>query len=463
MLHFLAPLILLVCNPFIYERLLAGQWQVVLGSILLFPLFYCCFSVIRFGARDIFLRSIFVSIFFIGLVSPHFYAIAIVFICMWVAFCLIISSDTFSKLEPSKLLQNLLFFFFASLYWILPTIFAYARSSISVSKAFALGDWYAYAPTLNSDWGAVGTMMSGYGIWAQRYAWSKQWLWPPIEQGVWWYFAVLVLLIVIILGFCALFLARREGSASNTEDKNAALFLLSSGILSIIFALGVSETSVESFNVFLANNIPFWLGFRDTHKWIGVLMAIYVYLYAEGGQILLSRAKSLFARVCIYILLVVAPLAYSPYVISISLQIRPTDYPKTWYEIDALLSEKTNCNAIFLPWHQYYYLGMNNYILTGNLAPTFFHCNIYSSQDAEHGAIGLPSTLTSREVLIHSVMTDKNQDAEAAAGLLQSLGINSIIVTEIGTEYEKMYWILNAKNLRKVYERQGVALYEFHK
>jgi hypothetical protein len=299
-------------------------------------------------------------------------------------------------------------------------------------------------------------MLSGYGIWAQRYPWASQWLWPPIEQGVWWDFAAGVLALVIIAGFIRVFL----------DNKRVAGFFLLLGTLSVTFALGYADTAALPINMWMVHHVPFWVGFRDSHKWIGVLMAIYVYLYAEGGQVLLERAERGFARGCVYVMLILAPIAYSPYMLVLGWQIQPVDYPKAWYEVNDILKSETarsgdSCTAVFLPWKQYYYLGFNHYILTGNTAPTFFDCTMYTSKDAEHGGTALPATMTDTELKVHATMTFR-KSAEVAVGELKTQGIKYIVVTELGTDYADAYWILTASQLVLLYKSGGVALYRLN-
>lgn len=45
-------------------------------------------------------------------------------------------------------------------------------------------------------------------------------------------------------------------------------------VLSLIFGIGIASPILRDFTLFMAENIPFWAGYREPQKWIGLVMII---------------------------------------------------------------------------------------------------------------------------------------------------------------------------------------------
>jgi len=153
------------------------------------------------------------------------------------------------------------------------------------------------------------------------------------------------------------------GFLSILKDKKARWLGVSLAVVSIvgfIFAVGASLDSTKPAFEWLFNNLIFVRGFRDSQKFVALLCLSYAYLGGLGVGALIAefrrREKGLLrAGASVFIILaLLVPLFYSFPIFSSWGQLKATDYPTEWYEVnDYLNQDDDDFNVLFLPWHLY--------------------------------------------------------------------------------------------------------------
>jgi hypothetical protein len=133
-------------------------------------------------------------------------------------------------------------------------------------------------------------------------------------------------------------------------------------------------------------------------------------------------------------------------------EVRPVEYPQSWHEVNAILAKDPDCKALFLPWHEYYWLAFNHNILTGNTAPGFFDCRIISSHDAEIGDVGDQGKGPQYEAIARAVTDNHPESADATLAEFRKEGIRYMIVTnDLGTLDAFKYPFLTSPRLTTLY------------
>ncbi len=152
--------------------------------------------------------------------------------------------------------------------------------------------------------------------------------------------------------------------------------MLAISVMSFIFASGIGEGEFKNFNLWLFEHIPFWTIFRDTTKWLGPLAYVYAIFASLGVNCLIKKKWA--------VVLFLLPILYTyPMLGGFARQLKPVWYPDSWYEVNDILKQTKGCKALFFPWHLYYSLSFNNYLITASPAAKFFDCEIISSQNVE--------------------------------------------------------------------------------
>ncbi len=409
-------------NPFVYERLLVGQWAVLAGYALLVPsLFYLVRLLQEMRLRDALMLSMLMVV--ISTLTLHVLMIVMVVLASSVlaggVYYYSAHTEQHNKTRAVKLLllwlisQTLLLL--ASLYWLVPLIRASHSTLGSVFAGFDNGQWETFASAPGAFVGVGGNLALLYGFWVELYPTLERFL---SAKDIWfvYYPVALLLLSLLLFGLYGLVAAR--------ETRTLALGLFVGGCAAWVFAHGATGGYIGQLNIFLMTHIPLWSGFRDAQKWVMALCVIYALCLAYASVVLAQRS-----RVWVVLLLCV-PLLYTPLMLwGIMGQVRAVDYPASWYEADAMLSSDPVCKAVFLPWYQYYALSFNDDIITGNPAANFFHCTVISSRDAEVGTVRVQSATPEYERIAPLIEHPYNYSREELFSQLSREGVRYIVET----------------------------------
>ncbi|MBI4093556.1 hypothetical protein HY417_01200 [Candidatus Kaiserbacteria bacterium] len=442
---------LFAVNPFVYERFLAGQWGVLAAYALLMPLTYFLFELIESPKRK---AAIYLTLtmLLIGIFSLHTFVMSILVVSVVVALAL--PRQGIVLLKSAALAGGLVAI--GSLYWLVPLALNPAISPVprfdeAHREAFAT----AIDPVVFGN--AAGNVAMLYGFWGESYPWMQTLLSPKDVLPV---FLPALLALTVLIGVGIVRTLRAQ------ESRQRAIALVAIGAAAFVFSMGVAPSMFQTVNVWLFQHVPFWAGFRDTQKWSMWLALAYSYFFAAGAGYFLARVRVQYSRV-LGALLVLIPLFYTfPMLGGFMGQLRALEYPATWYEANAILAEDPECKALFLPWHQYYWLSLNDGRLTSNPASKFFDCEMITSQDAEIGEIGdQGNTDPSYRAIAGAVTSNDPQSIDATISVLRSVGIRYIVFTDDIRNYDGFsYSFLGSPELSSLYhetvDNQDLAVFK---
>lgn len=441
-----------VMNPFVYERLLAGQWRVLAGYAGLFPLFY---TLVKYQEAPSLKRAAAIALvlFLIGLWSIHFLAIGIVlsgvfFVCLgsaavWQREWSLVRAHGRHLLALGGLVC------IGSLYWLIPVTLS---EDSGVNVHFAAADYQAFATVRDPVYGAIGNVLTLRGFWLEDEPWAEQFTLPGSEPWL-FYSAALALLLISGLGWYQLVAL---GSSRTLRATISTVFILSS-----IFAVGISGYGVWLLNLWLLEHVPLWNGFREPQKWAGVLAVLYAVLFPLGIYQLTKRLP--YQRVIIAVVTLLLVLCLSPRLLfGLGGQVTPVWYPESWQEVNTLLKAEPECRAVFLPWHMYYSLPWNNSQLTINPANRAFDCEMVVSRRVNLG--DLPPLYTSplsTQIDARVVSLDRRPEAIAETiAVFREAGITHVIVsTDFRTTDPYPYHFLASDALEVVSTSNTITLY----
>lgn len=446
--------LLAVCNPFVYERLLSGQWRVLVGYVSLFPLFYFLFkwSTTR-SLRP--LLGVFGTLLLTGMWSIHFLALGMVVTAIYLTVQAVLLwrervYSTFFSLTKQLVIGGILFLV-GSLYWIIP----YSQSESDVLEHFSHDHFTAFETARDEHIGVFGNVLTMRGFWVERHAWSEQFTLPGSSPWT-FYPAILGLLVLAYFGFRAL---------SSSEELRQRRFMAVVFPMAVVFASGISAVFIWQLNYWLLENVSFWNGFRETHKWTAVVVTVYALLAGRGIAYLqehwrLSYRTPLLLGTTIVIAIALAPKLF----FGLGGQVSPVWYPESWQAVDSILVESTDCQVLFLPWHQYYAVAWNSGQLSANPASEAFACEVVSGQNTELGEMTAFADHIPNYTEIEKVVTNNSSSVEDVADVIKTLrgaGITHIIYSnDLEGRDIYLYPFLTSLELTIVYDSPTIKLYK---
>jgi len=316
-------------------------------------------------------------------------------------------------------------------FWLLPAL----TSQGGYLESIGVADLYGFAPEDTTGMGVEFSLASMHGFWRGGYTYASDLL-----PG--WYLIFFVVLLLSILGF--LYYCRDKGMGWKV------IGIAAGSVVAFILALGVSSSATEESARWLFDSVPFMRGFRDSQKFVAVLVLSYSFLGGLGVDRLLSGLEKrriarsgVVAKVVLLVIILILPLLYSfPMFWGFGGQLHTTDYPEDWYEADEYFeSHPGDYTVLFLPWHMYMDFGFAGTRLA-NPAESFFTPNILQSADVEMG--GIHSDDPARAYV--QFLIDNGDRIEDMGSYLSLLNVRYVILAK-EVDYLSYSFLLNQTDL----------------
>jgi hypothetical protein len=425
-------------NPFVYSRFMAGQYQVLLGYVLL-PFFVRAWLL--FLREPSLKRAIAASFWLtlISVVSIHTFGLAILAILLFSA------AQMYAKRADERWRRNALrhtaicivLTLIASSYWLVPALLGQGRT-VSAVAGFGSSDLAAFATSPNG-FGWLGNVLSLQGFWGD----GKNLYLVPMDIFSWWWLPWIAVWALVIFGMYTSWQKQRAVTAP----------FIALIIIAAVLAIGTAGTIVAPLNAWLVGHVPFFAGYREPQKFVALIALGYAYFGAVAVAALAEKIK-----------LAVLPLFALPVLIAPLLpgfygQLTPRQYPPDWFEANSYLQQANpNAKVLFLPWHLYMpftFAGRD----IANPAPRFFTNPIIISNDPEMaGAKSYASTKDQQEIQTNIIPILK-RSTKTIAPSLRMLNIRYVILAK-ELDY-KMYANIDVEDgIKLVRETETLKLYE---
>jgi len=417
-----------VINPFIYARLMAGQWLVLLGYALLPFLVRALFRLLyqpSWRAAIWVIAWTFATI----TVSVHFSGVVLVFFALF--FIAAAVKYWKSQKELWQFTLRLLIAGLATLilssYWIIPAALGSGVGEVAVRANEA--QFSAFA-THSGPLGPVGEVLRLQGFWAE----ARELFGLPQNVMPLWGVLMLLLWALVVVGAIGLWRANRS----------AAIVMIGSVIVGTVLAASPLVQWVSQL-------FPLIGGYREPHKFTVLVVIGFGALAAFGVLTFVRRRKHKKGWViaCLALPLLITPVMFW----GAGGQLRPVDYPNEWYELNEQLKTTmpVGKQALFLPWHMYAPYGFSNERIIANPAEKFFEVPMIVSDDPEFANIAPNLHDTTKQQLANIV-----QNPHDVSRQLQDLNISHVVLAKEQDWQE--YGFL--RELPVIYENDKLILYE---
>ena len=359
-------------NPFVYERVMAGQWSLLLAYSL-FPFFIL--ALIGFFSHPSLKNAVFLGVI-MGLIVQVYLHYSLIVAAAFVIFAIL--KLIFSKTKYILLLKNILAVALIALLininWLLPSLFGQSQVSQTLST-FSERDLIAFQSVEDGNYGLIFNLLSGYGFWGEVY---DYFLSPKQIIPVWPLLSVL-LISLSAFGFVK---ALRTGGKS---DYPLIFTFIILALIGLDLSGGIALKPASNFIFSLYRNFPLLRGFREPQKLVSLIFLSYAFFAPVGLQFLINSLKYKKVNILLWLTAMAVPFISTPVVFGgFWGQLKPVFYPTSWYKVNSILeADNDNFLVLFFPWHQYMRFNFNNNLVVANPAPFFFNKPILSSRNYE--------------------------------------------------------------------------------
>jgi hypothetical protein len=351
-----------VWNPFVYSRIMAGQWQ-LLVAYAIFPLFVLMLIKYDFSKIKFKIILCIVAIWFITTLFSIHFSMLFAF-----AFTIILSVNIFQTKKKRELIINALKTI--GIYSLLISPMLYYICTSRLTSPFTEQDILLFSSSTDFTFGIYFNLISMFGFWAENTIMIS-----PKTINPLWYLTFIAFLIPILIYFISKLVKRKFNP---TEKK-----VLPIAIAFILIGLTLLFTNINSNNIIwnlFYTKLPLLLPFREAQK----ISSIYIF-----GFILILNFALIELRLLIHnnklslfisLLILANIFCYTPTLLGLKNQITVKQYPKSYYEAKTLLDSNTTSKMLVLPWRSYdFYTYSNRQI--ANPAYIFFGDQVISQQN----------------------------------------------------------------------------------
>lgn len=439
--------LLYMINPFTYERLVSGQWLLILGYALL-P--FVVSQTIGYFHNPTFFRLIILAVIttIVANTSLHFLVAVLVFMVIYS--CVFVSTtDIDLKKFFSAIIKLLILLILLNINWLI-SFFVTEKGIGSILTYFDQNDLVSFQSVADPSFGLIFNLLSGFGFWAEanNYFISPKSLFPL------WPAVSVVFIAFTIYGFYISVFKRKDYILSITLG---IIFLIS-----LDLASGVALKNFAPTVSYLYDKIVFLRAFREPQKLVGLI----IFCYAYFGSLVFEKIKKV--SICVFILFL--PLLYTlPIFWGFWGQLKPVFYPQSWHEVNSILNrDQDNFLVVFFPWHQYMRFRFNNNHVVANPAQYFFDKQILSSSGYETAYLTLRDSrpeglhiegLLSIEKQGVNLLDDKINEDIRWGEALSAVGIKYIILSK-DADYRDYKFLDTSSELTKIFDSDDIILYQ---
>lgn len=432
-------------NPYTYERLMTGQYAVLLGYALL-PWFTA--SVLTFVHKPTWkaMAATTVWLTLVSIVNIH----SIVPACMVAGGALVWRLWQYYRTKKQvsaygRLLGlgalGLLFWIAASSYWLVPLLSGQSATAQTIGS-FTSGDRQTFATVGHNAIQQLGNTLGLQGFWAEQYN-----LFTPLQEYTPGWIWILLLMVVLAASGWAVMWRRGQ--------KGAAVLFAAVAVTGAVFGAGIGSG-------WLAGHVPLFAGYREPQKFValvalgygvGIAYAVAGLTNALRGQVRLPLTIPL-----VWILVfALPPLTTSAIFWGARNQLRAVHYPAGWYAAnDELNHDHSDFKTLFLPWHLYVYTDFAKRTVA-NPATTFFDKPVIVSDDPELGEAALARSDETKRTIANTLKTAPKSDVQLGQTLAK-LHVKYILVAKI-SDYPLYGYLGRQTNLKLISSHGGVTVY----
>lgn len=422
----LAAALFFSINPFVVERLYAGQLAVLYGYILL-PLLYI--AVEKWVKRDA------KTITHVALILTLMISVDVHY--AWIGGLVILVGIIMGLTDRSirkSVLRLLVLVLLLNIYLVIPVL----GQPFPVNSAESQALLKAFSTRGDPRFGLYVNVLGLFGFWRQMPETSKS-----LVSG--WPILLLAILLLTIYGFKTLW---------DRNDKKLALLIGISFVAAFFLAIGTRGPTGSIFNL-LYEHLPGFSMMREPEKFSAILATGTSILLGEGLASISLRQTTRNATIALIAVGAVLELSYNPIIFwGIHGQVQTSTIPQDWSSVADKLHGAQG-NVLVLPWHQYLSFPFTQKRIIANPAPRFLPANTISGDNVQIGPVYTTST-SPRSAYITWLTSNENNTSHFGK-LLAPIGVQYILILKTYSTGPTT-WINHQKDLKVIYSSRDIEL-----
>lgn len=440
-------------NPFVYDRALYGQFGIIVAyGALLFVLAYLYQAVVSLNFKNIYYAAIFSAL--VLMFSLHFVFALLLFYFLFfiLLFCRWSELKTANKFWPliRALILTIVIILILNANWLIALVTGSSATVNFVAQGIGQQDLVVFATAGATPLQTLTNVLLMGGFWG-----AAQHRYIDFSAGDLWGLGFIFLLPIIIYGLYLNF------KKTNRPQKIFSFGLIIIFVSAVILALGIKTPFSNIISLFLYDHLPFYKGLREPQKWVAVLIPIYLYFLTWGATKLATKKWFAENSVVMGIILAALIVIQAPLLLfGFNHQVRPTNYPASWYETDQFLvnhsANSYGCGeeVLSLPWHMYMSFSWIGNVVV-NPAAAFFSCPVITGTNMELGGI-YDNSLNARGAATEKWLAGHGQDVTLLSGI-------KYIILAKEVDWQSYSWLDNVSYIKLIKETDNLRLYEISK
>lgn len=409
-------------NPFVFDRLYAGQLGLLLGYAALpfavTALTDAAREPLRVGRAACWTAAtVVMSVHFAWILVPVTAAIILTSSQRLLA-CLRISASALGAAAIGSCL-------------LVPPLL------VSAAPAGVLAQLSAYRTQGDSRLGLLLNVAGLYGFFRPGPVEPKNLFsgWPAVLAA---------LLLIVAAGYAAVLrdaARRRDGLA-----------MLAAGTAGYFLALGSQGPTGGLFR-FAYEHVPGMVVMREPDKFAVLVALAYAYGFGWGIAWLASLSRRRVGLVAPAALAILLPLGYTPNLLGgLGGQVTASEFPRSWAVAARLAGQDT---VLFLPWHEYFTTPFTGGRVIANPAPFCFAGAVLASQDA---GPGFAFTAQDPEHDFLDKRLGPPADWRRTRAALADLGVRYVALAKVA-DWRDFAWVKDAPGLALAYSSPSLDLF----
>jgi hypothetical protein len=419
----LAAALLYCVNPFVFERLYAGQIGILVGYSLL-P---CAIASFR---RTVEGRPPWAAALWAGglvAITPHFAWI------LAVAAAALVATSSRRLRALYSMVAAAIGASALSLYVIVSAIAVHPLAT-GISSQLT-----QYRTSGDARLGLYFNVAGLYGFWRAG---------PHEPKNVIsaWPLFLLVILVVVGIGFVAAW------NAGRTQRRLGAA-LLASAVIAYFLALGTEGPTGALFRL-AVRYVPTFVVMREPEKFSCLLAFTYAVGFGWGVRWIAKLDSTAWWQAVSAFVALALPLVYTPSLFDgLGGQVSASVLPASWSQSEKIIGSQ---RTVFYPWHSYMPVPAAGGRVVASPGHAFIGPTVLTSQDP---GIGYQFSLPSLEDRFVAALAVEGYDTRHAGELLGELGIRFVVLAKYGA-WQSYGWLSHQDDLRRVLDEPGLEVWE---
>jgi hypothetical protein len=423
---------LFVINPFVYDRMVAGQLVFLLAyAAMPWALPSLTNLALRGTRRTLLTAAAWAA--GITVVDVHIGGMVIL---------LTVLALVFSPAAPSAkamlVLVTVAIVAAVNLYWLLPSLLA------GEGARLGSGDFLAYAPRPRSA-RILPHVLALHGFWRLEFP-------TPLSLDRVRFLASFIPL-VVAAGYGVI---RALDSAA---WRRAAATLGTAFLVAIVLAMGRSFPPTEPMARLLFERVPGYGIYREPQKWVAVLSLSYAVFAAVGFDSVarvLERRKRVLRHV-VAVAVVLPLVATSVMLWGFGGRVHNSQFPDDWTRAEELIKGRPG-NVMAMPWNLYQPTSFAGERTIANPSPHFFSLPTLISDDAQLYVRDDTPPPDPRDEYVRAVV-NRRGEIRYFGHLVAPLGVRYVVLANIA-DYRTYQWLHRQDDLMPLHTGEELTLFE---